>query len=251
MSLSSKHHRETIKHWFSPEVAGFTIPENILSKLIQGKRVNTIADVYRIEPDSFKNLNKVKPVQAIEIVENINAHREISLGNLIYGLNIPGMYPDVCVEFAQTFEDFEQFYEMCFQQGMYLEVLEPYLTKDTLVIDVQHWYSHLGKEVIEEVVSLVRSGFLKVSNPKETKLTFDMDNIYIKGRFRGINQMELAAVFANAGARIVFELHDANVLFLGQRHGIDIDALPTTVKVLHDDDVKFAEYAEAVKCSMH
>jgi NAD-dependent DNA ligase len=251
MSLSTKHHRETIRHWFSPEVAGFTIPDNILSKLIQGKRVSSIADVYRMEPDSFKNLNKVKPSQAIEIVVAINAHREISLGNLIYGLKIPGMLHDVCMELAQTFEDFGQFHDVCFQQEMYLEILEPYLTKDTLVIDVQHWYSHLGKEVITEILSLVDSDILKVVNQKDTKLTFDMDNIYIKGHFKGITQMQLAEIFSNAGARIVFEIHDADVLFLGSRHGIAFDDIPKKVKVFHDEEVQFSEYAEAVKQSIH
>ena len=96
--------KRRIEHYVSPEAAGIKgLGPVVIAGLVDGKKIKTIADLYRLRTDDLVNTGGVSEAVAKEILKQIEQSKTTRLPRLIYGLSIPGIGRAAAKEWAEGF----------------------------------------------------------------------------------------------------------------------------------------------------
>jgi len=77
----------------------------LIAALVDGQRIKTVADLYRLRRDELVNTGNVSDVSAQQLLVQIEQSKNTSLARLIYGLSIPGVGRTAAAEWAGRFDD--------------------------------------------------------------------------------------------------------------------------------------------------
>ncbi|MCS6242300.1 MAG: NAD-dependent DNA ligase LigA [Opitutus sp.] len=96
--------KRRIEHYASPEAAGIKgLGPVAIAALVDGRKVKTIADLYRLRSDDLVNIGDVAESVAGQLIEQIEQSKKTRLPRLIYGLSIPGVGRAAAKEWAASF----------------------------------------------------------------------------------------------------------------------------------------------------
>jgi DNA ligase (NAD+) len=96
--------KRRIEHYASPEAAGIKgLGPVAIAALVDGKKIKTIADLYRLRADDLVNTGGVSEAVAGQLLEQIEQSKTIRLPRLLYGLSIPGIGRSAAREWAAGF----------------------------------------------------------------------------------------------------------------------------------------------------
>ena len=98
--------RRRIEHYVSPEAACIKgLGPVLIAALVDGQRIKTVADLYRLRRDDLMSTGYVSDVIAQQLLAQIEQSKNTSLTRLIYGLSIPGVGRTSAAEWAGRFVD--------------------------------------------------------------------------------------------------------------------------------------------------
>lgn len=98
--------RLRIEHYVSPEAACIKgMGPALIASLVDGQRIKTVADLYRLRRDELVNTGNVSDLSAQQLLTQIQQSKNTSLTRLIYGLSIPGVGRTAAAEWAGRFVD--------------------------------------------------------------------------------------------------------------------------------------------------
>lgn len=266
MSLSTQQTIDVIDHWFSAPVVGFDITSQIISKLVKGGRVTNISSMYRLNVNSFRNLSKIRPVQAEAIIARIAANNKIPLANAILGLGIPGVDEVVAIKLSSEYKTFDNFIKCAFKPFDF-KVFSMLDAEEQLKIE--NWFNRIGSNIIEPLqtisgnfITILEDGVekpeaviykpvqevvveapttvvekLPVKKPQaqipklNQKPSFAVSGkkFYLKGRFKGLKQSDIINRIKEKKGVMVETMDEADTLILGSKHGIYLPVKPDGV----------------------
>jgi len=96
--------KRRIEHYVSPEAAGIKgLGPVVIAALVDGKKIKTIADLYRLREDDLVGVCGVSEPVSVQLLEQIEQSKNTRLPRLIYGLSIPGVGRAAAKEWAEGF----------------------------------------------------------------------------------------------------------------------------------------------------
>ena len=96
--------KRRLEHYVSPEAAGIKgLGPVLIAALVDGKKLKTIADLYRLRTDDLVTTCGVSEPIARLLIEQIKQSKTTRLPRLIYGLSIPGVGRTAAREWAVDF----------------------------------------------------------------------------------------------------------------------------------------------------
>ena len=101
--------RRRVEHYVSPEAAGIKgMGPVLIAALVNGQRIKTVADLYRLRQEDLVNTGGVSELVARQLLEQIEQSKNTRLPHLIYALSIPGIGRVSATEWAADFTNFPQ-----------------------------------------------------------------------------------------------------------------------------------------------
>ena len=101
--------RKRIEHYASAEAAAIKgLGPNLITALVYGRKIITVADIYRLHREDIVITCGVSDLVAGQVMEQINESKKITLGRLMFGLSIPGVGKTAATEWAGRFTDLAQ-----------------------------------------------------------------------------------------------------------------------------------------------
>lgn len=237
MNTSQQQAFDALSHWARREVSGLDLSNQIISRLVKNDRVCSLTDLYGLKEEDFQNLEKIKRDQVLDVLERIAGNGSISLSKALYGLNIPGVGVRQADRLAAHYGSYERFYTEAFRNGLLDEVVFREIVGDAaLLLDIDNWYNAGGDQLMDDVYELTTGHPPKLRILPHDQRSLVGKRVFMKGHFGHLTQAQIREHLDALGSEVLDNFIEADVVLLGNRHGVTQSAISEDVVIYHWED---------------
>lgn len=170
--------------------------EMIVEKLIDSNLVSDVADIYYLDYEKIKGLDKFKDKSASNLISAINKSKENSLDKLLFGLGIRHIGKKAAKVLASNVEDIHDFYHMDVDKLSNMDDVG-YIMAESVV-------SFFSKTKTWDIIDKLEKAGVNLKGIKKDYVSNKLENmtIVITGSFDNITRDELSKMLEQNMAKV-------------------------------------------------
>lgn len=178
-------------------------------KCCEQSLIEEISDLYRLEKQDLLELEKFADKSAENLMEEIEASKEIDLASFLTGLGIRHVGKETARDLAQEYT-LEELEEISKEELMELEDIGPEVAEN-----IESFFEGKGSELVEELLN-------QEVNPERTETGEELEGLklVITGSIEGFTRQELIELLERHGADVTSSVSsETDYLIVGENPG--------------------------------
>lgn len=196
--------------WCSRFSANIQVTQFVLNKLVVSRKVRTISQFYNLMLSDFEGIKRLDTFTAVETLMLIRQHRQMTLGQLIFGLSIPYTSVQSSNQLAWVAGTLDGL-EAILADPLRKDVITKAFNARDVSRHIQLWYALEGQDIIKDLRKIIHSddnpnGVITIVNPDQIQDFYIKGRVfYVIGSFVNTTQDRIRQMIKDAGGRWVYQ----------------------------------------------
>lgn len=222
--------RERFYHFVSK--TGFDIRglgPKIIDQLMEEGLIHSFADLFELTVGDLEPLERFAEKKASKVVEEIQAHRSVTLARLIYALGVRHVGEETSITLAQQFGSIQKLCQANLDQLLQAEDIGEIVANSV----IEYFSDKKHQQHLEELLHHV-----KITNPTVVQKTLSGKTFVVTGTLKNFSRDEAKAAIRTAGGKVASSVSKkTDYVVVGEEPGSKADkAKELEVKILHEEE---------------
>lgn len=210
------------------------LSEKTAEQLYEALDLKDIAEIYELKYEELIELERFGPKKAQNLLNAIEASKDVELGSFIYALGIPNVGKKTATELAEHFKSLENIINATTE-----ELVEIPDIGEIVARSIVEFFS--DEKILESIDKLISEGFnIHFEETEIIDSVFSEKTVVITGTIEDLSRGEVAEIVKKLGGKVTSSVSkNTDIVIAGEKAGSKKEkAKELRIRIIENDELK-------------